>query len=93
MLNTMHCLQTALVPEATGAVNMTCDQLKDTAFDTHAGCYLKNGLCKLPPSDWIAIVEIVNFETLFQSWDAFKETVEAAAGCMEFYTFLLYGQL
>ncbi|TFK50704.1 hypothetical protein OE88DRAFT_287234 [Heliocybe sulcata] len=87
MLNTMHCLQTALVPEATGEVQMTCQELLDTAFDTHAGCYIGSGLCTLNPKDWVAIVDIVRIGTLFGSWDAVKETFEAAGDCAEFIAF------
>jgi len=93
MLATMHCLQMALVPEATANQGTTCSQLEDRAFGTHARCYLESGVCDLPPSDWEAILDIVNIETLFQSWDAFKATVQAATGCVEFYAFLVERKL
>ncbi|KAF8886315.1 hypothetical protein BD779DRAFT_1471176 [Infundibulicybe gibba] len=91
MVNTMHCLQLKLVPEATGApgASKTCKDLEVKAFGTHAKCYVESGLCTLSPKDWIAIVDIVNFETLFSSWDAFKATLDAADGCLSFYAFLL----
>lgn len=84
MLATMHCLQTALVPLATGDVDMTCRGLEETAFDTHAGCYIGSGLCALGVKDWEAIVEIVGVKTLVGSWDAWKETAAAAGDCAEF---------
>ncbi|KZT21859.1 hypothetical protein NEOLEDRAFT_1138874 [Neolentinus lepideus HHB14362 ss-1] len=87
MLNTMHCLQTALIPEATGEVQMTCQELEETAFETHAGCYIGSGLCKLSPEDWVTIVGIVGVKTLVGSWDAVKETLEAAGDCAEFIVF------
>ena len=40
--------------------------------------------------DWLEIVKVVQLITLFQNWDAFKGTVEAAEGCLEFYAFLLH---
>ncbi|KIJ56037.1 hypothetical protein M422DRAFT_198830 [Sphaerobolus stellatus SS14] len=100
MLNTMHCLQLALVPEAESMTSQNiptlghentnkCDEVKQKAFDSHAPCYIKNGLCTLGIADWAHIVEIINFRTLFGSWDAVKETLEAAEGCLEFYAFLL----
>lgn len=89
MLNTMHCLQKALVPDATGAEDTTCDALEDKAFATHAGCYVDSGLCTLPPTDWLAVVEIVQLRTLFQNWDAFKATVKAGEGCLKFWAFLV----
>ena len=90
MLDTMQCLQKALVSEATGTVNTTCQKLAEKAFASHPRCYLSSGLCKLPVSDWLEIVKVVQLKTLFQNWDAFKGTVEAAEGCLEFYAFLLH---
>jgi hypothetical protein len=91
MLDTMQCLQEKLVPEANASVGtaITCDSLEKKAFGTHAECYLQNGLCTLPPSDWLAIVEIVDFKTLFGSWDSTMATLEAETGCLEFYLFLV----
>jgi len=85
----MHCLQTALVPEATGMDNMTCSTLEEKAFGTHAACYIENGLCLLSPTDWLAIMEIVELRTLFRNWDAFKATVQAGEGCVDFWAFLV----
>ncbi|KAJ7496798.1 hypothetical protein FB451DRAFT_1208836 [Mycena latifolia] len=91
MLATMHCLQEALVPEAVGAPNATvnCAALEHKAFATHAGCYVQSGVCKLPPSDWGAVLEIVELKTLVDSWDAFKATLTAGTECLEFYAFLV----
>ncbi|KAJ7599184.1 hypothetical protein C8J56DRAFT_1093536 [Mycena floridula] len=89
MLDTMHCLQDALVPEAVDSSSTTCDNLADIAFKSHAPCYLGSGLCTLSPKDWIAILQIVDFRTLFRTWDAFEATVQAVEGCVEFYFFLV----
>jgi len=95
MLDTMECLQRFLVPEATGPEEMgeeggsPCDALRKTAFDSHAECYVQNGLCTLSVRDWMEIVEVVDLKTLFGSWEALKEVLEAAAGCLELYAFLL----
>ncbi|KAJ7807871.1 hypothetical protein B0H14DRAFT_2871984 [Mycena olivaceomarginata] len=91
MLATMHCLQEALVPDAIASPSAvtTCAALQDKAFATHANCYVSSGVCKLPPSDWGAILEIVDVKTLFDSWDAFKATLMAGAECLEFYAFLI----
>jgi hypothetical protein len=88
MENTMHCLQMALVTDAIGPAT-TCQALEDRAFGTHAGCYIDNGLCTLGIHDWSVILEIVDIKTLFASWDAFLATVEAVAGCAEFYAFII----
>jgi len=94
MMNTMKCLQDTLIPEGTEGVGgvKTCNELRDKAFNSHAGCYLDNGLCTLPPSDWKAIVDIVSLKTMFSSWEAVKQTLEAAKGCLEFYIFLFSEQ-
>jgi len=92
MINTMHCLQTALVSDAIGNAT-TCQALEDQAFGTHAGCYVDNGLCTIGLHDWSVILEIVDIKTLFESWDAFKATVEAAVGCGEFYAFMVAKRL
>ncbi|PPQ80729.1 hypothetical protein CVT25_001849 [Psilocybe cyanescens] len=59
-----------------------CSALKEKAFDSHSACYLSNGLCSLSGRDWVQIVEIIGVKTLFDSWDAIKETIEAAEGCL-----------
>jgi hypothetical protein len=81
----MHCLQTKLVPEATGMENTTCEAMKHKALGTHAGCYVESGLCTLPPAHWVTIMEIVELRTIFASWDTFKATTDAELGCGEFY--------
>ncbi|KAK1231201.1 hypothetical protein PQX77_005727 [Marasmius sp. AFHP31] len=86
MWDTMHCLQTALVPELEKPSGPNaCEKLEDKAFDTHAGCYVESGLCTLSPQDWFAIMEIVGLKSLFGSWDALEQSIEAAGACAEFY--------
>jgi len=93
MLDTMHCLQLALVPEATGSgltpITRACSELEEKAFKSHAPCYLDNGVCELGFDDWRAIVEIVDLRTLFESFDALKASVEVVFGCAEFAAFVL----
>jgi len=88
MTNTMHCLQTALVPDAIGTPT-TCQTLADQAFGTHARCYINNGLCTLGVHDWLGILEIVDIKTLFENLEALKATIEAIARCGEFYAFMI----
>jgi hypothetical protein len=50
MLDTMQCLQNALVPEATQAdsgAGVTCESIKNKAFRTHAECYVGIGLAAI----------------------------------------------
>ncbi|KAF8894225.1 hypothetical protein CPB84DRAFT_1710821 [Gymnopilus junonius] len=98
MLNTMQCLQRALVPEEDSSTSTStsggqqtdkCDDIKQTAFASHAACYIDNGLCTLGVGDWAHIVEIIGIQTLLGSWDAVKEAFETAEGCLDFYAFLL----
>jgi hypothetical protein len=87
--DTMLCLQRALVPFATGAQSTTCPALKNYAFGTHPDCYVKSGVCLLPPSDWLIIVKTVSLKELFNSWDALKATLDTVKDCGAFYAWLL----
>jgi len=83
LTNTMHCLQVALVPEATGQVpKLTCSELYHKAFATHATCYVDNGFCRLPWSDMLQIVKLVR-KQLFQNLDAISATIEAVVDCVK----------
>ncbi|ESK95050.1 hypothetical protein Moror_13940 [Moniliophthora roreri MCA 2997] len=95
MWSTMHCLQLALVPELQLLATSpgACDSLEEKAFDTHASCYVSSGLCTLPPSDWLVIVDIVGLSTLFGSWDALKESLEASGGCFELFAWIIERKL
>ncbi|EFR03964.1 hypothetical protein MGYG_06966 [Nannizzia gypsea CBS 118893] len=87
--NAMYCLQEKLVPYATGQNQASCKAIQKYAFATHPSCYLDNGLCTLPPSDWLAILETVGTEGLFGSIDALIATLEAAGVCIDFYIWLI----
>ncbi|KDR81155.1 hypothetical protein GALMADRAFT_241715 [Galerina marginata CBS 339.88] len=98
MLDTMQCLQRALVPEVTSELTQdltalsdqqACDALKEKAFSSHPGCYVDSGVCTLGLSDWTHIVKIINFSTLFGSWDAVKQALETVEECLELYRYLL----
>lgn len=81
MLDTMHCLQVALVPDAMGKGVTTCDMLSHKAFGTHADCYVQNGLCSIP-QDWGVITSIIQFKDLFENWDAFLSELKAVGECL-----------
>ncbi|KAF2454352.1 hypothetical protein BDY21DRAFT_266411, partial [Lineolata rhizophorae] len=86
---TMLCLQNELVPWATGSRTGSCTQLKEYAFGTHPECYVNSGLCTLPPTDWIVVVQTVGLQELFGSWGALKASLQAAQGCGKFLAFLV----
>ncbi|KIM39479.1 hypothetical protein M413DRAFT_52508, partial [Hebeloma cylindrosporum] len=97
MLDTMECLQRVLLPEATGPIQpganpwrTPCGDLRKKAFDSHAECYIQNGVCTLGVKDWAQILEVVDLKTLFGSWESLNEVFEAAAGCLELYAFFLH---
>lgn len=56
----MHCLQLALIPNLPPAdCDATCNSVYNAAFASHPACYVDNGFCSLPVSDWAAILYIV----------------------------------
>jgi len=89
MLNTMLCLQKELIPEATSAAGVTCASLEKKAFASHGRCYVESGLCRLSPADWLGIVRIVDFKTLFASKDSLLATLSAGEACFKSYFFSL----
>ncbi|OXV05855.1 hypothetical protein Egran_06377 [Elaphomyces granulatus] len=54
-------------------------RLTTTLFGTHPDCYVKSGLCTLPPTDWWTITDTVSFAALFNSVNSFKAVLEAAS--------------
>ncbi|RMJ25355.1 hypothetical protein PHISP_03797 [Aspergillus sp. HF37] len=86
MVDVMLCLQRKLISQATGTSNITtCAELKDYAFSTHSQCYVDSGFCALPPTDWLAVIEIVSLETMLESFDSLSATTDTAGECVEFY--------
>ncbi|EFR05121.1 hypothetical protein MGYG_08130 [Nannizzia gypsea CBS 118893] len=86
---TMLCLQRKLVSVATGEDEQTCSAVKEFAFSTHPECYIEGGVCLLPPSDWLTIVDTVGFMELFDSIDALAATLRTVKGCLDFYLWLI----
>ena len=95
MIDTMHCLQLALIEDAVDPTppSLTCQALEDEAFASHARCYTSNGFCELGVRAWAAVLEIVDIRTLFSSWGAFKATIETAVDCGGFYAYMLEREL
>jgi hypothetical protein len=91
VLDTMQCLQRALVPEVEGAAvnNTTCTELEDYALSTHPACYIDNGFCELPVSDLEQVVRIVGLKTAFGSWETIKTEATIGKGCGKLYLFLV----
>jgi len=90
-LDTMQCLQSALIPEATGQVSTTCQALLAKAFGTHASCYINSGFCSLPCADWQMLESIIGLQTIFQNWDAFIQALETAVECPRLLAYVFFG--
>jgi hypothetical protein len=70
----MGCLQRALVPDvvAAGAFasspasKMRCDEVFQTAFDSHPGCYTaqENSICFLPPGDLAVVLQTIGIKEI-----------------------------
>ncbi|KAF9267522.1 hypothetical protein L218DRAFT_822519, partial [Marasmius fiardii PR-910] len=92
MWKTMLCLQTALIPELQVAVPSSesgrlevCNELKDTAFDSHPRCYISSGVCELTIKDWVTILQVVGLKTLFANRDAVEQSLRTVRGCVDIY--------
>ncbi|CAF2778740.1 unnamed protein product [Rotaria sp. Silwood2] len=76
--NAMACLQQAL-----GLPLINCDSccaLQQIAFDSHPQCYIDNGICNLPATDWMWIVTIVGKDVLNR--DIFIQALKAQPQCI-----------
>jgi hypothetical protein len=80
MLDTMHCLQIALVPELTMA-RMSCKRLEKRAMESHGRCYVDNGFCELGFEQRREIMGIIGLGTLFSSMDAMKSSLSTSFSC------------
>ncbi|CAF1574772.1 unnamed protein product [Didymodactylos carnosus] len=85
---TMNCLQQSLV-EAYQDDTVTCDDITNAAFDSHAKCYVNSGICSLVLQsaenvfrDMKALGSVYDFKD-FLSWKALKQIDETASACTE----------
>ncbi|CAG8781697.1 5888_t:CDS:2, partial [Gigaspora rosea] len=60
--DTMLCLQNALVSTYNND-KATCSEIENTAFDSHARCYVDSGICNVP-LDWKTIFQVVGIQDL-----------------------------
>lgn len=84
VVKTVRCLQTKLNDEigAVGAVGaMSCDQIRQTALDSHPDCYVDSGFCEMPMADKMKIFNTVKSELLSSSTvSQATKTVSRCAG-------------
>ena len=70
----MRCLQDALVPDVLGAgafatspaSKQRCEEVFQTAFDSHPGCYTapENSICFLPPADLATVLSTIGLKEI-----------------------------
>lgn len=59
----------------------SCADIRAVAFDSHPACYVEAGFCRLPWSDWFAVLATVDgVEWLAR--DAQRQVVQTARACL-----------
>ena len=79
MIKTRTCLQDQFSTIVQSTTN--CQEIRNRAFGSHAGCYVASGVCRLPPSDLIVITQIIGLQHLFLDSNALKQQVQTLWGC------------
>ena len=59
----------------------SCPDIRTIAFDSHPDCYVEAGFCRLPWSDWLAVVATVDGAD-WLSRDAQRQVVVTARTCL-----------
>lgn len=59
---TLACLQSKL--DSFVKDGGDCEVLRQSAFSSHAACYLDSGFCALPVGDWLRIFHTINWRDL-----------------------------
>lgn len=77
---TRKCLQVALAPYV--GTSKSNDEIKKIAFGSHTRCYVDNGLCQLPPSDWGVIVNTVGDALLSEFLKTGGNIITSSAQCI-----------
>ncbi|MGO1500977.1 MAG: eCIS core domain-containing protein [Marinobacter sp.] len=71
---TLRCLQVHIgnnIPE-----NTPCDEVRRSAFDSHAGCYVQCGVCSLSPGDHTRLLDTIDSEDI-----DYSQVLETVVGC------------
>eukprot|EP01112_Ceratiomyxa_fruticulosa_P018856 TRINITY_DN608_c0_g1_i1.p1 TRINITY_DN608_c0_g1~~TRINITY_DN608_c0_g1_i1.p1 ORF type:complete len:350 (+),score=43.75 TRINITY_DN608_c0_g1_i1:76-1050(+) len=81
---TLSCLQNALVPTYLNTSLPSCDDIMNTAFNTHPTCYLESGFCQMIKSiqNMHALWNIYSLKD-FLSIRAWKQILDVIEGCAE----------
>ncbi|XP_045174254.2 uncharacterized protein LOC123535605 [Mercenaria mercenaria] len=80
------CLQVKLVPILRPFVKATCEGIKQTAFDSHSGCYLhpdegKPSICDIGFANWARVFWTVKSAVIQDARVAFKQMLDVVQAC------------
>ncbi|XP_045175878.1 uncharacterized protein LOC123536618 [Mercenaria mercenaria] len=80
------CLQVKLVPILRPFVKATCEGIKQTAFDSHPGCYLhpdegKPSICDIGFANWARVFWTVKSAVIQDARATFKQMLDVVQGC------------
>lgn len=79
---TKLCLQQALLPyvEENGTA-LTCEHLREKAFDTHVPCYADCGFCKISFGDYFRVLDVIAPAFSTEFGELMKEVVRILWKC------------
>lgn len=86
------CVQKEMVPYALREKKTTCTNLKDIALDSiNPACYVNNGMCNLPESDWNVIFNAFDWRKLYTNEPDFVKPMESMTGdeCDDLWTWFI----
>ncbi|XP_045174251.2 uncharacterized protein LOC123535602 [Mercenaria mercenaria] len=80
------CLQVKLVPILRPFVKTTCEGIKQTAFDSHPGCYLqpdegKLSICDIGFANWARVFWTVKSAVIQDARATFKQMLDVVQAC------------
>ncbi|XP_060602095.1 uncharacterized protein LOC132755268 [Ruditapes philippinarum] len=80
------CLQVKLVPILRPFVVATCESIKQTAFDSHSGCYLhpdsgKPSICDIGVGNWARIFWTVKGALIQDATETLKQMLDVVSAC------------
>jgi hypothetical protein len=76
---TLVCLQVTLRDRIDASTS--CDDVRTIAYDSHPACYVDSGFCRLPWSDWFAVLATVDGAD-WLSRDAQRQVIATAQACL-----------
>ncbi len=76
---TLVCLQDTLRDRIDA--DSSCADVRTLAFDSHPTCYVDGGFCRLPWSDWLAVLATVDGRE-WLSQDARRQLTATARACL-----------